>query len=633
MAFVDDQERVVRQVVEQRRRRLARLAAGEMTRVVLDAVAVADLADHLQVEHRALMQPLRLEQTALGFEDAAPPRELLFDRLDRASGSIARRDEVRLRVDRDLVVLAQRLAGERIEGRELVDLVAEQFNAEALLFVRRTHFDDVAADAERAAVEIVIVALVLDLDQLAQNLLTLDPLAALERQQHAVVRLRRAEAVDARHAGDDDHVAPLEERSGRRQPHAIDLVVDRRFFLDVRVGRRHVGFRLVVVVVADEVLDGVVGEETPELLEELRGQRLVVDHHQRRPVHSGDGLRHRERLAGAGDTEQDLVGVTAIEAFDELADRPFLVAGEGEVRDEVEAIVDGGHLNPQSYYGSLLEGCEVAFPCADPQIAPLLTNHLDIHLAPAAVALLVGREIAEGVLGPDLRDNLVVDAVELLDDRRKERLAAGDLRDLLELHPLVGSRRLQLMLEHADRVDGDVRRLQQIGQLMKRNRAARVTAVRVEEHHLAAVLAGGTVQVDADSIVERRPAADLLLADSLDDAREFVLAVARDADLGVEIDHGDIHRVEQPIQELDGGGLGEGDVLAHALADVEEHAQVQCRSRMISVDRIAGGEVPNRLLLAVLEDLEVLLREVGDEVAAFVYDRHAEVDQVDPGPE
>ena len=154
------------------------------------------------------------------------------------------------------------------------------------VLVRRLDLDDVAAHAEDAAVELVVVALVLDLDQLAQDLLAIDPLAALERQHHPVVRLGRAQAVDARHAGDDDDVAALEQRARRRQPHAIDLVVDRRFLLDVRVGGRDVGFGLVVVVVADEVLDRVLGKEPAELLVQLRGQGLVVRHDQRRTVHA-----------------------------------------------------------------------------------------------------------------------------------------------------------------------------------------------------------------------------------------------------------------------------------------------------------------------------------------------------------
>ena len=44
---------------------------------------------------------------------------------------------------------------------------------------------------------------------------------------------------------------------------------------DVRLG-------LVVVVVGDEVLDGVFGEELAELVAELGGQRLVVRDHERR---------------------------------------------------------------------------------------------------------------------------------------------------------------------------------------------------------------------------------------------------------------------------------------------------------------------------------------------------------------
>ena len=56
----------------------------------------------------------------------------------------------------------------------------------------------------------------------------------------------------------------------------------RAVLLDVEVGLGNVGLGLVVVVVGDEVLDGVVGEELPELVAELRGERLVVGDHERR---------------------------------------------------------------------------------------------------------------------------------------------------------------------------------------------------------------------------------------------------------------------------------------------------------------------------------------------------------------
>ena len=112
---------------------------------------------------------------------------------------------------------------------------------------------------------------------------------------------------------------------------ALDLVVDRRVLLDVEVLRGDVGLGLVVVVVADEVLDRVLGEELAELVAELGGQRLVVRDHQRRALDSLDRRRHREGLARAGRAEQGLEALVGAEARGEPLDRLGLVRG-GRVR-------------------------------------------------------------------------------------------------------------------------------------------------------------------------------------------------------------------------------------------------------------------------------------------------------------
>ena len=56
----------------------------------------------------------------------------------------------------------------------------------------------------------------------------------------------------------------------------VELIVDRRLFFNVEVAGRDVGFGLVVVVVGNEVLDGVVGEELFEFVVKLGRERLVV---------------------------------------------------------------------------------------------------------------------------------------------------------------------------------------------------------------------------------------------------------------------------------------------------------------------------------------------------------------------
>ena len=89
------------------------------------------------------------------------------------------------------------------------------------------------------------------------------------------IHLRRAQAVNARHRRHDDHVAPREERGRRRMAELVDLVVDERLLVDIGIARRNVRLRLVVVVVRNEIIDGVVREKFAELVAELCGEVLL----------------------------------------------------------------------------------------------------------------------------------------------------------------------------------------------------------------------------------------------------------------------------------------------------------------------------------------------------------------------
>ena len=90
MAFVDENQGIVGDVFEQGRRRLARLAAGEIARIVFDAGAGAGCLQHFEIELGALLQPLRLEQAARGVELVEALLQLVLDGLRRlvaASGA------------------------------------------------------------------------------------------------------------------------------------------------------------------------------------------------------------------------------------------------------------------------------------------------------------------------------------------------------------------------------------------------------------------------------------------------------------------------------------------------------------------------------------------------------------------
>src|SRR5262245_43815048 len=340
VALVDEHQGVVGHVLEQGGGRLARAAAGEIARIVLDAGARAGRLHHLEVEDGALLQPLRLQQAPGGIELVEAPAQLLLDAGDGLQQRRARRDVVRVGVDFHELQLIGLAPGERIELLDRLDLVAEQVHAPgAVLVVRRKDVDGVAAHAKAAAVEVAAGALVLQRHQVGDELALVEAVAALDGEGHGRVGLDRADAVDARYRGDDDHVVALEQGARRRMAHAVDLLVDGGFFFDIGVGARDVGLGLVIVVIGHEILDRVVGEERLELAVELRGQRLVGRKDQRRPLRRLDHLGHGVGLARAGDAEQHLVALVPIDPLDQFDDRLRLVAPGLEVGldDEAEA--------------------------------------------------------------------------------------------------------------------------------------------------------------------------------------------------------------------------------------------------------------------------------------------------------
>ena len=307
-----------------------------MARVVLDARARTDFSEHLEVVGGAHAQPLRFEQLAVLFEPGETLDELSFDAFDRAAHVLARRHVVRRREQHETVDLFGDLTGERVDPRDALDFVAEQLDASRPFFVRGEHLDGVAPDAELVAGEREVVALVGELDEATQDRPLVVVGADVDDQALALVFLGRTEAVDRRDRRDNDHIAPGHDGARGGVPKPVDLVVDRRVLLDVRVGRRQVRLGLVVVVVGDEVLDPVLREELPELTRQLRREALVGRQHDRWPVHLRDCGRDRERLPGPGDPEQGLELVAAVQPLRERVDRRGLVARRPEGRDQLQ---------------------------------------------------------------------------------------------------------------------------------------------------------------------------------------------------------------------------------------------------------------------------------------------------------
>ncbi len=325
VALVDDEEEVLREVVQQRVRRLARGAPVDVAAVVLDPVAAAHLREHLEVVLGAHAETLRLEQLPVRLEEGEPLGELCLDPGDRAPHALVSRDVVRRWEHDELLELAQVLTRERVDAEDPLHLVAEELDAHRELLVGRLDLDRVAAHAEVAPAEDEVVPLVVDLHESREDGTLLVTLTRPQHEQPLGVLLGRAQPVDARDRCHHDHVAASEQRRGRRVAKPVDLVVDARVLLDVGVRGGHVRLWLVVVVVRDEVLDSVRRKELAQLVGELCRQALVRCDHERRALGGLDRPGCRRRLPTPGDPEERLEAVAPLEPSRERRDRTGLV--------------------------------------------------------------------------------------------------------------------------------------------------------------------------------------------------------------------------------------------------------------------------------------------------------------------
>ena len=215
VGFVDHQQPVVGEVVDQAFRRCAGGTASQMAGVVLHAVAVAHLLQHLQVVGGALLQPLGLQQPALAIEQIEALAQFGADRLDRIGQTLLGGHEVFGRVDVDRLQALQDLAGGGVHVADRLHLVAEQLDAHQPIFVGRADLEHVAAHAEAAAGDLHIVAGILVVHQLAQGAAQVERVTHLELHRRLEVFAGNAKAVDAADRGHHDHISAFKQRAGR----------------------------------------------------------------------------------------------------------------------------------------------------------------------------------------------------------------------------------------------------------------------------------------------------------------------------------------------------------------------------------------------------------------------------------
>ena len=134
MAFIHDQQSVVRQIFEQRGRRFARIAAREVAAVIFNTFAGTRGFHHFNVKDGTLFQPLRFQQFAFRMQLCQMFLQFILDARDGLGQRRARGDIVAIRVNRNTFHLRGDFARQRIEFADCLNLIAEKRNAPGAVF-------------------------------------------------------------------------------------------------------------------------------------------------------------------------------------------------------------------------------------------------------------------------------------------------------------------------------------------------------------------------------------------------------------------------------------------------------------------------------------------------------------------
>ena len=123
VGLVHEQDEILGEIVEQAGRRFPGLAAVQMAGIILDAVAVAQLLDHLQIKLCPLLQTLRLHQAPAGLEGRQPFQQLLPDVGRGPLKVVLGGNEVTGRIDDGLAHFRQHVPGQGIHLAHGVDVI------------------------------------------------------------------------------------------------------------------------------------------------------------------------------------------------------------------------------------------------------------------------------------------------------------------------------------------------------------------------------------------------------------------------------------------------------------------------------------------------------------------------------
>ncbi|OPZ59386.1 MAG: hypothetical protein BWY88_00763 [Synergistetes bacterium ADurb.Bin520] len=280
VGLVDDHQEILGKKVQQGPRGISRAPAIQIDRVILDAGTVPHLGQHLHVVPGASDQALGLQELSLPLKLCRLIFHVRQDVFHGVLDGIGPRDVVFGGKYRGLHLAQHPLTRDGFDFVYALHLVVEERHPKRRVAVGRIDLQHVAPDPKDPRGEGHIVPLVVVLHEALQEGPALPPIPHSKGKHRVFVAFPLSQAVDTRYARHHHHVPALQQSLGGGQAEFFDAIVHGGVLFDVKILGWNIGLRLIVVVVAHEVVHRIVGEKPPELAVKLGRQGLIVGEHQ-----------------------------------------------------------------------------------------------------------------------------------------------------------------------------------------------------------------------------------------------------------------------------------------------------------------------------------------------------------------
>src|SRR5215469_6697554 len=282
------------------------------------------------------------------------------------------------------------------------------------------------------------------------------------------------------------------------------------------------------------------------------------------------------------------------------------------------------HLRVLWGLGILLRGSVPSAARAHAEILAIICQ--DFDRAVVAVVLQVGRAIGDGVLAAQFVLNFGEGVGDIANLERVKRASTGGVGDAVENFVAFSSGAADV---GADRIDDGLGALRHFDGLFTGDVALVVFTIAEQNDGAANESALRRLQQlvstsKVQRVVKGGAAAGAQFVNTVSQQFSVVGEILRHLGSDIEADDESsvFARVDRLVEKLDGGFLLELEAVAHRVAGVDQQADLK---RKIGF----RGEAADFLgRFAVVENLEVVLLEIGDAATAFVGDGEDDVDFV-----